>query len=336
MKHSYSFIKKYFAQIIILFLLVVIAILLIKINSIKASFKGSVTHEKGGSYVYTNPILDHELSQELSNTIVSSNAARNFVENLKEKKNIKHVSVYFRDLNNGPWIGVEEKEYFSPASMLKTPLLISLLKWSEKDQSVLFKEVIAEERFFDNNLAQHTNVNAIKKGESYTLIDVATKMIQQSDNVAAKILYEYIPVSFVDDTFTNIGVSFVSNGDDNLIRVKDIAAFYRILFNASYLNRDNSEKALSILSNTSYKDGLVAGVPKGITISHKFGERFASGVLLSSGLIPEGDVQIHDCGIVYVPGKPYILCVMTRGEDFKLQQQAISEISKFFYGQVTK
>lgn len=326
--------KKNILYIIILLLIAWVVFLLHKIGTVKESLKGTFTHEKGGQYKFTNPILDFEISKELSNTIIPSAAARNFVENIKEDKDIKHISVYFRDLNNGPWVGINEKEYFSPASMLKTPLLISLLKWSEVDGSVLNREIVAEERFFDNNLAQHTNVNAIKKGEKYTLIDVAKKMIQESDNVAAKILYEYIPQNFIDDTFVNIGISFIDEGEDNLIRVKDIAAFYRVLFNATYLNRNNSETALSILANTSYKDGLVAGVPKDLIVAHKFGERFASGVLLSSGLIPEGDIQIHDCGIIYVPGKPYILCVMTRGEDFKVQQQAISEISNFFYKQV--
>jgi hypothetical protein len=43
------------------------------------------------------------------------------------------------------------------------------------------------------------------------------------------------------------------------------------LFNASYLNRENSEKVLNLLTKTDFKDGLVAGVnDKNIAISHKF------------------------------------------------------------------
>lgn len=298
---------------------------------------GIIARDHSKDFVFTSPILDFEFSQEFSNTIIPSNLARNFVENIKEDKNIKHISVYFRDLNNGPWVGINEKEYFSPASMLKTPLLISLLKWSETDPSILNKEILVDNKFFDSNLSQHMNVvGGVALGERYTFLEIATKMIQQSDNVAAKILYENIPQNFIDDTYTNIGVSFVPNGEDTFIRVKDIAAFYRVLFNASYLNRYNSEKALSILSNTSYKDGIVSGVPKNINVAHKFGERFSSVVVTPLNFIPEGDIQVHDCGIVYIPTMPYILCVMTRGEDFKLQQQAISEISNFFYRQVVK
>lgn len=328
--------RKSIQPIIIATLCLLVVFLLFKIDKIKNTSIGVTTREKGGVYTFTNPILDFEIPQEFSNSLVPSSVFRGYVENLKEEYDISHISVYFRDLNNGPWIGVEEKEYFSPASMLKTPLMISLFKWSEHEKSVLDKVVIAEDKFFDNLMPQHNAVDTITRGQSYTLFELATKMIQYSDNVAAKILYEYIPQNFLDDTFTNIGIPIVIKDDDTLVRVKDIAAFHRVLFNASYLNRENSEKALSILSNTTYNNGIVSGVPKEILVAHKFGERFSSGVLLKTGLIPEGDIQLHDCGIVYYPNKPYILCIMTRGTDFKNQEKVIGEISKFIYTKISK
>lgn len=320
---------------LILVLAFFVFFLLVKNYTLKKN-TGSFTREIGGSYTFTNPILDFELSQEFSNSIISSSSARTFIENIKKDSNIGHISVYFRDLNNGPWIGVEEKEYFSPASMLKTPLLISLFKWAEKDPSVFEKKIVAEDRFFIDVLPQHNSVYSVVKNQKYTLLELATKMIQESDNVAVNILYEEIPQNYIDDLYMNIGVPIIEEDKDILIRIKDMGAFYRVLFNASYLNREDSETVLSILSNTNYTSGLVAGVPEGMEVSHKFGERFSSGVLLNTGLIPKGDIQLHDCGIVYKPKKPYILCVMTRGTDFKKQEQAIATISKFFYEKVSQ
>lgn len=288
-------------------------------------------------YVFTSPILDCEEVSGVGSTAVPYKEANEEIKKIADKYNLSNLSLYFRDLNNGQWIGVNEKEYFSPASMLKIPLVISLFKWAEKDPSILNKEILVESKFFDDNLSQHTNIiEGVKLGEKYTFYEIATKTIQQSDNVATKILYENIPQNFIDDTYTNIGVPFIDSGEDFLIRVKDMASFYRVLFNASYLNRENSEKTLAILSKTSYKDGIVNGVPKDVAVAHKFGERFSSILVTPSMLIPEGDIQLHDCGIVYVPNRPYILCVMTRGKDFKLQQQAIGEVSKLIYEKVTK
>jgi hypothetical protein len=44
-----------------------------------------------------------------------------------------------------------------------------------------------------------------------------------------------------------------------------------------------------------------------------------------------GERQLHDCGIVYAPGKPYLICIMTRGSDFKRLSPVIAQISKQVY-----
>lgn len=327
--------KKTIQPIVIFVLCLLVIFLLFKIEKIKNISVGTLTREKGGNYKFTNPILDFEISQEFSNFVIPISSIKKYIDDIKESSGISHISVYFRDLNNGQWIGIEEKEYFSPASMLKTPLLIALLKWSEKDPSVLEEKVVVEDRFFENVVSQHNLVKSVERGSVYSLFDLSKKMIQESDNVATRILYEKIPKKIIDDVYLNIGVPVVKDNEDLLIRVKDMGAFFRVLFNASYLNRENSELALSILSNTSYRSGIVAGVKDNILVSHKFGERFSSDTLLGKGILLDEDIQLHDCGIVYYPNKPYILCIMTRGNDFKKQESAISEISKFVYNQVS-
>jgi hypothetical protein len=46
------------------------------------------------------------------------------------------------------------------------------------------------------------------------------------------------------------------------------------------------------------------------------------------------EVQLHDCGIVYYPKRPYILCVMTRGEKMDVLPKVIKEISTEVYRNV--
>ena len=76
---------------------------------------------------------------------------------------------------------------------------------------------------------------------------------------------------------------------------------------------------------TSFKDGLLAGVPRDVTVAHKFGSR----------RIGESEkVQLHDCGIVYAPERPYILCVMTQGSDFTKLAGVIKSISANVYQSV--
>ena len=60
-----------------------------------------------------------------------------FYNEIEEKNPDIHLSVYFRNLNNGPWFGIRENEGFAPASLMKISILISYLKMSETDPNLL-------------------------------------------------------------------------------------------------------------------------------------------------------------------------------------------------------
>jgi len=89
-----------------------------------------------------------------------------------------------------------------------------------------------------------------------------------------------------------------------------------------------SEKALEILSEGGYMNGLRKGVPSEVLVAHKFGERTIDGSI--------DNIQLHDCGIVYYPTKPYLLCIMTRGDSFINQEKVIAELSSFVYKEIDK
>jgi hypothetical protein len=76
-----------------------------------------------------------------------------------------------------------------------------------------------------------------------------------------------------------------------------------------------------------YPGGLRAGVPPAVAVAHKFGEWQL-----------EEDVpareQLHDCGIVYEPHRPYLLCIMTRGREFATLPGVIAELSRATYEEV--
>lgn len=329
---------KYTTRVLLLvniLLVICIVFLVVYIKENKNNNFGKISHEKGGQYIFTNPILDFELDQSYKNTSISRSETENLIDELKESYGTKFISLYYRDLNNGPWIGFKEKEYFSPASMLKTPLMIAFFKYAETYPEIFSKKVLVTKEDFINVSNQYKKeTNIVQAGTSYTMIELVEYMIKSSDNTAARLIQKNIPQSYIDDTYKQIGVPLLSDNADNLIRVKDMASFFRTLYNASYLNRQYSEQALKILSESTYSDGIVAGVPKDIFVAHKFGERIPEGVLLENEILLSGDIQLHECGIIYYPHKPYILCVMTRGSSYENQQKVISTVSEFFYQKV--
>jgi len=163
-------------------------------------------------------------------------------------------------------------------------------------------------------------------GSNYSIDEVIYRMIVYSDNDAKDLLLANLDGRILARTYSDLTV----NGPtiiktDDFITVKDYATFFRVLFNASYLSQNLSEKALKILSETDFKDGLVSGVPPSVKVAHKFGER----EFLDRK-------QLHDCGIIYYPSHPYLLCVMTRGDNLASLAKNIADISRLVYDEVDR
>jgi hypothetical protein len=85
----------------------------------------------------------------------------------------------------------------------------------------------------------------------------------------------------------------------------------------------NSEHALELMTRSDFKSGLVAGLPSGVEVAHKFGE---------AG--DQNEKQLHETGLVYAEGNPYLITVMTRGSNADSLASAIASISKLVYEQM--
>ena len=250
-------------------------------------------------YKFTNPLLE---CAGTINSFVPINdlkkSLEDYINNRRSQGKVTDVAVYYRDLDNGPTLGINEYISFSPASLVKVPLMMVYFKLFEDDPGILTKK-IAVTKNPDETYNQMDIVpkDKIKQGTEYTTEELITRMIVYSDNVAYDLLYDAIGVDKIMVIYKDLGVDISkSNTDakDNYMTLKDYSAFFRILYNASYLDHNMSEKALQIMSKSTYMDGIVAGVPKGIVVAHKFGERAYDTIQ---------EKQLHDCGVIYTPQK---------------------------------
>lgn len=281
-------------------------------------------------YNFISPLLECEL--ENKSPILKSTELKIkkiIQEDIIDKNPETNVSIYYRDLMNGPSFEINGKATYSPASLLKVPLLMAYYKYAEEDPGIFGKELAVDNisNVFNQELKSAESVIA---GQKYTISQLIELMIRHSDNEATRILFEYMNPEQLREVFNDLGIQMPDIYDsNNSMVIKDYASFFRILYNASYLNSDMSEQALNLLSRVEYKNGLVAGTPKEITVSHKFGERE---VKTEDGKMIR---QLHDCGIVYEPSRPYLICVMTRGNDFKTLEGIITQVSGIIYKQVS-
>lgn len=251
-----------------------------------------------------------------------------YIQRRMDRNYASRVSVYFRELNDGQWFSIGDTEKFAPASLRKVPLLIAMLKQAEKDPALLDRRV-SFDLTGDYNAAQNVKPSKmLVQGEHYTIRELLTRMIVYSDNNAFTLLTKYVDSNQFDLVYAKLRLLNPRfPADDEYLSVQTYESFFRVLFNASYLSREMSEWALDLLTRTDFRAGLVAGVPSGIDVAHKFGEKSdAQG----------GTVQLHDCGIVYYPRRPYLLCVMSQGKDFQYLDDVISEISRLTFSEVDR
>ncbi len=254
------------------------------------------------------------------------NDISNYINTSISAGEVKNVSIYFRDLNNGPWFGVNEKENFAPASLLKLPILIAYLKESEINPEILNKRIKIKNKIDDHPQIIEPEVK-LKSDKEYDVNFLLNKMIVDSDNQAFEALNSNISNNKVLSVYNDLQLPTNFSKDD-FMSVKEYSSLFRILFNASYLNKENSENALKILSNSKYDDGLRKPIPPQITVAHKFGEREVNNL----GLV----IQLHDCGIVYYPNHPYLVCIMTRGTSIDKQTKITQDLSKMIFVEVNK
>lgn len=280
-------------------------------------------------YKFIAPLLASADDKNQSNQYgqLKDNMKSYFEKNLSKGE---YASVYFRDLNKGQWIGINEEASYYPASLLKVVVMIAYFKKSELEPSLLeqqfeyrshFKDAISQIPFEDPS--------KLVVGQSYSVNDLIHKMIVNSDNGAMAVLVDHLNDKFLNEVYTNLQLQSPNGKDPYTISAKAYSLFFRILYNSTYINRELSEKALGILGAVHFNEGLVAGVPKDTSVAHKYGEY----VIGSNYKI--NNIELHDCGIVYLPGNPYFLCVMTHTPTLEKDQEIIKSISALTHSFIT-
>ena len=238
------------------------------------------------------------------------------------------VAVYFRDLDNGNWFGINDQEPFSPEGQLKIPLMIAYFKWAESNPLVLRKKLPVTKHTSGGEPVFLRPPRELEPGRSYSVNDLIFRMIAYGDNAAYDVLAAHLPPKHRNRIYTDLYVNYDPLKKEDLLSLSAYASFFRVLFNASYLSEEMSEKALRYLSRSSFRGGIAAGVPPDIDVAIKAGER----VIEQTGDTEQ--LQLHEFGIIYHPGRPFLLGVTARGTDFDDLSRLIKDITKLIYTEV--
>lgn len=257
---------------------------------------------------------------------------KSIIDSHLEDGSLSDVSLYYRDLKSLGWFGYREDESFVPASLLKLIFALAVYKQEEAAPGFLTKKIQFTQAVYDVASKRGSVDTKLILNQWYSMQDLVEDMMINSDNSARDLISTAVDERYIDELYSIVDVHTPEARKEYQISAKDYSLFLRILYNSKFINEEHSNALLAIMAKSSFTGGLVGGVDAAIPIAHKFGVYTFTDGTNSNKVVQE----IHDCGIIYYPNEPYLLCVMTKGENQDTLASIIREISKSVYDSHTR
>jgi beta-lactamase class A len=280
------------------------------------------TRESVSTSRLTSPFIECVGESRYNQGLVTArDEVQRYISRARADDSTLQVSVYGRDLHDGAWMGIDELAPYVPASLLKVHVMAYILAQADKDPTILERSLRypgPEGMKAEDTMAGAADSLLMRKGQSYSVRDLLFRMIAYSDNHAKELLMSTGITEADLDRFTHdFNASPTYEGGLPIVNAKTYSGVFRILYNSNLLSREMSEYALELLTKTRFTVGLRKYLPDGIPVASKYGFQSYAGPYAAK-------TQLHECGIVYSPGAPYILCILTKSD--KQSPDALAEI----------
>ncbi len=251
----------------------------------------------------------------------------NFVKlrsELREVINSSTVSgelgVYFEYLPSGVSIGINEKKQFVLASLLKVPMVMGVYKQKENHALDMNEILTIQPENIDNNFGDFWKQGV---GAKISVNDAVRLVLTESDNTAKSVLFNRLPAGTIEDVFDSLDIPKELEQNTVVVTPKNYSSVLRSLYLSSYLDMADSNEILDLMTQSKFTDKLRAGVPEQVKVAHKIG--------VYSPDTP--DSVYTDCGIVYMPKRPYILCLMMKSSE-DVARSVFKSISQDVYSYI--
>jgi len=232
------------------------------------------------------------------------------------------MGVAIEDLTSGDHYFLREEEVFAQASSIKITVLADLYLQAQQGKLKLTDLYTVQ----SSDLVPDSDImNGLTPGVTrVTLRDLATMMVAVSDNAATNVLIDRVGTQNVNAMLDSLGLTHTRlrrkmmdleaarQGRENISTPREMMTLLEVIYQGKLLNKDSTEDFFKILS-TNKDSWIPRDLPAGLRIANKPGSL---------------EAVRNDSGIVFVEGRPYVICVLTaflRNE--REGEQAISQVS---------
>jgi beta-lactamase class A len=232
------------------------------------------------------------------------------------------MGVAIEDLTTGDHYFLREDEVFAQASSIKITVLANLYLQAQQGKLKLTDLYTVQ----SSDLVPDSDImNGLTPGVTrLTLRDLATMMVAVSDNSATNVLIDRVGMPNVNTMLDALGLTHTrlrrkmmdlqaaKEGRENISSPHEMMTLLDAIYHGKVLNKESTADFFKMLS-TNKNSWIPRDLPAEIKIANKPGAL---------------EAVRNDSGIVFVEGRPYVICVMTSflrnerdGED------AISKVS---------
>jgi len=232
------------------------------------------------------------------------------------------MGVAIEDLKTGNHFFLHEDEVFAQASSIKITVLANLYLQAQQGKLKLTDLYTVQQ----SDLVPDSDImNGLTPGVTrITLRDLATMMVAVSDNAATNVLIDRVGMQNVNSMLDSLGLTHTrlrrkmmdlqaaKEGRENISTPREMMTLLDAVYNGKVLNKEMTADFFKMLS-TNKNSWIPRDLPPDVKVADKPGAL---------------EAIRNDSGIVFVEGRPYVICVMTgylRNE--RDGEDAISKVS---------
>lgn len=252
------------------------------------------------------------------------------------------AAVWIEDLGTGATFAVAETVTYHPASTMKLPVMVALVRAAEAGALALDDRVILENRF--RSIVDGSPYALIREEDSDPALydrvgapisfrELNHRMIVRSSNLATNALIERLGADAVTRVALALGAEGVivrrgvedakafAAGRNNATTARGLGRLLAAIERGTAASATGTALLRTTLLAQEFNDEIPAGLPAGTPVAHKTG--WITG-------------QTHDAAIVYPPGRaPFVLVVLTRGiPDRATAQRLIADLAGLAWSHV--
>lgn len=249
---------------------------------------------------------------------------KNIILNSLKNEPIKYAFV-IKNFSSGETASYNENTVVPSASLIKIPVMMEIMR-QVKSKKLSLSDRISVEK---DAKVPFSILTMLSGTNNFSLDDIMTLMIVQSDNTAANILMDVAGMENVNDYIESIGLKNTAlqrkmmdfnakiEGRENYTTASDMAALLEMLYDGQAVDAESSSHMLEIMKNQLDTGSMMYGLPYETTVAHKTGEL---------------EFIEHDAGIVYLKNLDYIFCMLTwDASDNNTARKAIGKVSEIAY-----